>query len=90
MRVEIEVEYVRRQVIEFDVDIEEGMSQANVDVKIGRFMRSLQYHMHYNKDLVKGEHPRLIMWQFMEICKECGQTYRWATCSDHDSDGYGK
>lgn len=64
--VEIEVEYVRREKKRVRIDVFGGPSETDaVTWEIGRFSRSLNFHVHDGKSLAAGETPRLLSWRLV-------------------------
>ena len=66
-RVQLEVEYVRRETVEFVHDDEsDGLRDTNTPLAVGTFLRSLNFHMHHGKSLTLSESPRLVSFRFMD------------------------
>lgn len=87
MRLRIEVEYARTEIITFDVDPEEGISQVGAPAPVGRVLRELQYHMHSGKNLAKGEKARLLRFDVIEmvVCSYCGAEIETGMRFDNDT-----
>ena len=80
-RIELEVEYVRREKVTFDADLDGGTGLLHVQSHAaGSLLRQIQFHMHHGKDMVRGEEPRLVRWRVIDperICGLCGQEVTW-------------
>lgn len=72
IKMTMEVEFVRTETIEFTVDPSDGFSNVGLPPEVGRVLRTMQFHLHHSKDLVKGEHPRLVRWDV--IARRNGST----------------
>lgn len=74
MRIRMEVEYVRKETITFDVDTDDGMYMPGVPPEVGRVFRAMTYHSHHGKDLIKRESPRIVRFDVVQMttCCYCG------------------
>lgn len=74
MRMRVEVEYVRTETIEFDVDMENGWALACAPGEAGRVLREMHCQVHRGKNLALGEKPRILRFDVvpMTTCDYCG------------------